>query len=1329
MKYSPGLMKVAFSILITGFIIYAQKAQAESIFDTDVVILQSDRSGITLRYDAPEVSFSPIGPAEKDFHQISISRTAQNGKDGQVEIPVKIVPVAIPPGAIPKIQIIEADYENAPFKKLAPYFSKATAEEFNEAFNTTAAELPSIPQSNPYITNSGEIRGLMIARLAIPTARYSLTPPSLALLKRIIVRVDFDGGSETLAAGYRNPGPVFDRILRRSVANYDQGRDWFMPRPASALSATSPFDSATTWIRIELTTEGIYSFGWTHFNLAGVNPADVDPSRIRVFYGGGHELPTRNSQPRPTLREIPVKIIGGSDGSFDGSDQVLFYADAVDSWEYSDQFQRYLAYKNHYTERNVYWLTIDGNFGSPPKRLATVNGSPDGPYDGSYNWYSASIHKEQDRDFQYLSVGTNYYNWFWGFSRDFTTSIQLYDNIEGQPATVVVRNEAGSPNLSVNGNPAELISRNQTYSTFRTSDLADGANNFVVSSPSNFYFDYIDVEYPRWLKVLDGSLLFSQPDTFGTIRYSLIDVAAQYTLLDITDKMNPVEIVGASLSGTNLTFDDTASAQSHKRFFISSNTRFKSPTGVAIFNRDDLRNIDDPENRADELIITYDGFHDQATRLAQHREQTYGLRTRVVNVSEIYNQFSYGPLDPTAIRDFLKYAYENWQEPAPTFAFLIGDGNYDFRNNLGHNLRNYMPPWENTGFMTDEYFIYFSNEYFLDADRDSLPDMVIGRLNARSAQEVDDFITKTTDYDSNPDLGPWRHRVMVVADDNLHPPSNSSETFHTGQAEILTNRHIPGKFETNKIYLVEYLMQAGGEKPEAREAIVSAFNQGALIINWIGHGSANLWADERVFRRIQDIPRLTNGKRMPLVFTASCSIGKFDFPANECMAEEFIRNSTNGTISVISATRDVYALPNAELNNHLFDQLLVFDSSGVGESLYMAKLLRSNYGPTDNNDMLYMVFGDPAQLLQYPKYNVNLTLAPDSLVALTVDSISGEIVDDIGNVRSDFNGNVWVTVKDGSSVRSVTLRNRLNVPLPPPNTITYTAEGATIFIGPADVRNGRFTSRFFIPKDISYGSRGAKIYAYAENGSFDALGVRDSLLVSGSLPALRDSIGPTIELMADGRTFVAGATMVPSNFALGANIRDDHGVNITGQLGHSIVVSIDDGEVFEGDVTSYFRFNQGDYQGGRLEFRMTELPLGEHTITLKAWDNFNNSAMVSRRIEVVASGELAISDVMNYPNPVRKGDNSTAFQYCLNNDVDKVTIKIFTEAGRKIKTLEMTSANQTEMGCEQVPWNTLDADSDPLANGVYLYQVSAERRKADGGKEQAEQTGKLAILR
>ncbi len=1330
MNRSSQSKKLTAIIYLFIIMLCANLSWAGAIFDDDVEILQSDAGGVTLRYIVPDASIVPY--SEDGFNLLSIPGTAQNAKEGTIEIPLKIVPLAMPPEASARITVQESQYAPIVFQQLAPYFSRPNSDALHQAYLQAKLAKPIIPDDKPYISSSGVTRGLNIARLAIPAARYSLEPQEISVLKSMTVRVDFVGGSQKFAEGYRDPGPAYRRMFEQIIANYDIGRNWYLPRnlpfAKAAITSSTPFDSSATWIRIELTTDGIYGFGWPQFSMVGIDPLSIDPTRIRVFYGGGQELPVANSQPRPQLTEIPVKILGGDDGSFDNGDLVVFYADAVDSWQYSTQFHRFERYKDHYTDKNVYWLTFDGDFQGQPRRIASFDGAPDGPVDISVDSYTSVAHKEQETVFWFSGdQEMDEFEWYWGRGLTFSVTSQLTDLVPGSEATVTVRHQYGDPTLSVNGGAPITGMLYPTFAFYKTSEFVEGANGLQFQSPGDMTLDYVDVDYKRWLKVVDGVLTFTQPDSFGTIKYTLTNVRTPYFLFDIGDRNNPVEIVNGTLDNGNLAFDDTVSSLSHKRYCFTSRDRLKSPGAVSLYQMDNLRDATLSQNRADEIIVTYDGFYDQAVRLAQHRQAANGLTARVVKISDVYNQFSFGLTDAVAIRDFLKYAYENWPDPAPSFACLLGDGNYDYRNYHGNNLRNYIPPFENTTAMGDENFIYFNRDGFLDSDGNLLPDMVIGRINARSAQEADDIVSKIEDYDTNPDLGPWRNRVVIVADDNLHP-GDPNERYHTNpQAEALANGHVPAKFEINKIYMVDYLMGPGGEKPEARNALISAWNQGALIINWIGHGSANLWADEHIFRRVEDIPRLTNGKRLPLVFTASCSIGRFDVPNVECMAEELLRGRSRGAISVISATRDSWATPNQFLNNYFFDQVLVHDSIGIGMALYMAKFLRANYGQVDDNDRRYMVFGDPAQILQYPKYDVNITAAPDTLVALSVDSLAGEITDDHGNLQTDFNGTVWITVKDGSVVRQVTLRDWLNNPLP--YQVTFISPGSTIFFGPADVVNGHFSSRFFIPKDISYGSRGAKIYAYAGNGSYDAVGVKDSLAISGSLSTVQDTVGPSVSLLVDGRQFGDGVTMVPLSFTLGAEVHDEHGINITGQLGHGIVAAIDGGEVYSGDVTSYFRYNQGDYQSGRLDIKLPEIPAGEHDISLKIWDNFNNSTLITRRIEAVATDKLELTDVMNYPNPIKAGMSSTAFQYCLNDNVDHVTIKLFTESGKKIKTIDITSGDLTRMDCNQVNWDLLDADGDRLANGIYLYKVTAEKRLPDGSSENADKTGKLVILR
>lgn len=1322
------LTSVVFILMFGSFV------AGQEVFDEDVMILESDRSGVTLEYGVPKYSILPFEVNGVRFNDLNIPRTAQMRREGQVEIPVKYVPLAVPPAADVSITVLKTDYSDPGFRRLSPFFARHTREAYEQAFSSAAAGNPEIPPSNPYVISRDEIRGLNIAKVAIPTARYSPASRTLSILDRIILRVDFVGADDNIDTAYRPPGAAFERILRKMVANYEQGRNWFVPRESETgllTSAVSAFDSSDTWVRIELLTEGIYKFGWLEFNAAGIDPLSVDPDQIRLFYGGGRELPLSNFDPRPQMFEIPVKILGGEDGQFDNGDYVVFYADAVDSWEYSDTYSRFQHYRNHYTDRNIYWLTTGGSFSGPALRLTAVDGTPAGPYDVAVDASRSSYHKEEEWIFFRQTPRSdldNYFDWYWGYSSSFTSSVQLFDVVPGEEALIVVRERSGFPQLRVNNGAPLSPSTEDNFSTYITSDLSNGLNSLNLQSTREFYLDYIDVHYMRWLRLIDGNLLFAQPDTFGTVRYTLSEVSSPYILLDISDRNNPVQITGGDFDGQNLTFHDGAQADSHKRYYISSVQRLKTPSAVSSYDMDDIRDPAVPQNRADEIVITHDALSDQALAFAELREREYDLVTRVVNVSDIYNQFSFGLFDAVAIRDFLKYAYENWGQPAPTFAVLLGDGHYDYRNNLGSNSVNFIPPFENDDQMTDDHFIYFGATGDPDFDDTGAPDMMIGRIPAKSVRDAEDMVGKIMDYDADPDLGPWRNRVVVAADDNI-TPRGPYEIFHTQQAETLSNLHVPGSFEVGKIYLIEYPMK-NLEKPDAREALIGAFNQGSLIVDWIGHGSPGLWADEHIFRRSEDIPRLTNGKRLPLIFTASCSIGFFDDPGIESFGEELIRERSRGAVSVISATRTVFASPNTAFNNLVFDQLLYSDSAGIGEAMYMAKYLR---GPnsTQRNDRYYNLFGDPAQILQFPKFDVNFVSSPDSLVALSENEISGEVVDNEGNLMSDFSGTAWVTVKDGTINRSVLLLDRYNNPLPPPNnTLSYLAPGATIFVGPVDVTNGEFTTRFFVPKDVSYGSQGAKIYAYAENGDFDAIGVVDSILVSGSVPAVEDTIGPEIRLYADGRPFVAGVTMVRTGFVLTAEIEDEHGINITGQLGHGIVVKVDGGDLYEADVTGDFTYDRGGFQSGSLELALPEFPQGEHEISLKAWDNFNNSSLVTSRMEVVSVDDLELSEVMNYPNPVRDGDHKTSFQYCLNNDADRVTIKIFTESGRKIKTIHISAPDErAAMGCHLVDWDLLDADGDWISNGVYIYQVKADGRTLEGKKVKAEEDRKLVILR
>ena len=530
----------------------------------------------------------------------------------------------------------------------------------------------------------------------------------------------------------------------------------------------------------------------------------------------------------------------------------------------------------------------------------------------------------------------------------------------------------------------------------------------------------------------------------------------------------------------------------------------------------------------------------------------------------------------------------------------------------------------------------------------------------------------------------------------------------------MAKSHIPASFDVTKVYLMEYPFDYKGEKPQAEDAVVNAFNSGTLIINFIGHGNPDVWAHERVFKRSQDIPRLTNKRKLPLVYTASCSIGFFFSPFSEGMAEEFLRAEDKGAVATISATWNVWPTPNAELNFKVYDLLLKGNSLSIGEALFVAKVLRG----LDGNDRKYVLFGDPVMKLGAPRLKAELTeVTPDTLSALGLINVKGEVQDSEGTLITGFDGIAKITAFDSESKRAH------EVPTQPPSTVPYDLPGLLMFKGAAKVEGGEFQASFVVPKDISYGGNTGRISVYVEGQDQDGVGVRDSLVIGGSDTTVIDTVGPEISLSFDGRVdFADGETILP-NSILQLSISDQHGVNITGEVGHGITLVIDDDFQNQIDLTGSFEYDLGDYRRGSASHELPSLAEGDHVLSIKAWDNANNSSVLQANVKVSAQRKLELTEVMNYPNPF---SDVTNFYYYLSQDADRVEIKIFTLAGRLIRQIPFASSRA---GVNfSATWDGRDREGDEVANGVYIYKVTAEG-VVNGERKMKESFGKAVVVR
>jgi hypothetical protein len=870
--------------------------------------------------------------------------------------------------------------------------------------------------------------------------------------------------------------------------------------------------------------------------------------------------------------------------------------------------------------------------------------------------------------------------------------------------------------------------------------LANGDNEILLtylggSSDAQPYIDYFELNYDRQLKLSDGALVFNGRAGAGPFAYTLNNADANSLwLFDVSDFSRAVRLSSQNwrVSGAQVTFADIGgAAKVPRRYLAALPSAFKSVEAKTIV-RDEVSDWRSPNHGADMVIIAHEDFlsinsstgQDQGplAKLVNLRQKpanlSDSLRCAVVKIQDVFDEFSCGMYDPVAIRDFLKYAYDNWQR-RPLFVLLVGDGDYDPKNVINKTDKNWIPTYhtneldEISSRVTDSWFTYV-------AGNDATMDMAIGRIPARSLADVQVYVDKLVQYETKPAFGPWRNTVVMVADDEFGENVIPSyiETTHILDTERLI-AITPKYFDLKKLFLTEFSAVqsasiSGVRKPAATEALLRLINNGALIVNYAGHGRYDLWAHERVLDQPTDLDRIQNGDHQALWIAATCTFGKFDIPDKQSFAEELVLAPGRGAIAALATVRDVYASQNATLNQKYY--LFCFQNPNhISARLGMAMVLaREETGATENDEKFH-VLGDPAMRLAIPRYTASLaSLQPDTIKALTVMTVSGKVQRDNGADWSDFNGTVRLETLD--ALREVNYRS------PGQFSLGYSLPGNSLFRGEAPVKNGAFSVQFFVPKDITYGGASGRINLYFWNNTTDGNGYRDLLHVGGTAGNIVDRAGPNITIgFLDVDNFHPG-DVVGDNPVLRATISDSvSGVNITGEIGHKIMLALDGRADDKIDITDLFNYESGSFTRGAALYPLGALAEGRHTAEIKAWDNLNNSSTATVDFVVRPKSRLSLTEVMNYPNPFR---NRTAFTFELNFDDTEVRVKIFTLSGRLIRTLEGVGNS----GFNQLDWDGLDADGDQLANGVYLYKILATQRLG-GEALHAEEIGKLVVQR
>jgi hypothetical protein len=1161
----------------------------------------------------------------------------------------------------------------------------------------------------------------------------------MTVYTEVAVRLQFVGGL-SVGAGQASPDPVFDRVFGAAVVNSDEWRSWpkLTQAPATKIASADPFGQSSNWVKIKVDQSGLIRITGADLASAGITLSSLSSSSIRIFNAGGRPLDIQNSQPRPTFDEISLLVLDGGDGVFDASDQVIFYGEATNRFIYAaGKTPQYL--NNVFCNQNVYWLTTTGTFSSPARRIAQFDVTPTGGSDTTITTFTRRVHAEQDNLLMVEADGINdYYNWYWTDQTSLTAYVPTPAPVSGQTAKLTLIGQTGYGTAgqsyiqaSINGTAGLNGNLGPSRCTYETQSLTDGLNRIdltLAASSIKPYFDYLEISYPSRLTP-SGDKLEITLDSLA--HRGLIQVSDNYSagplLFDLGDPLHPVQLTGFTRQGGLVSFETELNRSLPNQFYCATVSSAVAPVSLAHADVTDLRA---ELSQADLIILAPQQFQAALAPYVVYR-RSQGVSVKLTTVDAIMDNFGFGLYDPTAIRDYLKYQYENASTPAPAAVLMVGDANYDMLDRLGTQAPNHVPSYINSiegSFLGatygDDNYVYFGDYGILDSDRSFLRgdrgyDMLSARWPVSSTTDIATIIGKIMTHDAKTDFGAWRSAVTLVADDEFGQ-SDNNEVWHTTQVEDLEKHHLPRYFTRNKIYLWDYPF-VNSEKPAVNEAIIDAFNSGALVVNYVGHGNPDVWAHEHVLRRTEDLPRIHNLDRLPLVFAASCDIGHFNDPMRQSMGEEFLTSPAGGAVAVVSATSLVFSGDNAGFNRTVFDILMYQDSLSIDQAVYAGKLLRQYDGDTIpqrlDNDRSYVFFGDPFLKLGIPALRAVFTERPDSLTALKRTHVAGHITDVSGQTISR-NGKLAVTVFDSD-------RNMSHALAGDPSVITKYAEtGPSIYKGEVSITAGNFDFTFIPPVDIGFGGKGAKIRVYAVLDTIDGIGLVDSIPVASQVAAQNDTVGPTISFTIGGRQNFVSGDAVGMTDQIQMTISDSSGINLAGGLGHGITLVVDGRPDKTTNLTGLFAYDAESYTTGKLTYSLTGLEAGEHSFRLQAWDNANNPTIAEFNARLVAGGSVAINDLLNYPNPMQQ---ATTFYFELTQPVDRFVMDIFTLSGRKIKSIigSNLSADNYPNASFDLVWDGRDDSGDRVATGVYIYKATAVPR--DGGPV-AESFGKVVVV-
>jgi hypothetical protein len=831
------------------------------------------------------------------------------------------------------------------------------------------------------------------------------------------------------------------------------------------------------------------------------------------------------------------------------------------------------------------------------------------------------------------------------------------------------------------------------------------------------YVAWFEVSYPRRIVAVTDTIYFAAPDSVSAGRYRYTIEAVSDTsvarLFDRTDPARPVRLTGGAWGGTTtpftLTVDDSAGPGHRPRYALVSLARAVAPSRIELFappaGPHTLSDLLDPANEADYVVIAPAAFHAAAESLAAERslfvEGIVSPRAVVATTDRIFAQFGGGSPDPVAVRNFLAYAVRHWAR-SPLYVCLLGDASGDPLNYSGLRVVDQVPTYDNAydpflgeQFVADDWLVR------LDGPSDQLLDLAVGRLPARTPQEALEMVRgKRRLLEGYDAFDPARNRVLLCADDAWQWSRPQQRDLvgldHTRQMERKDRVHLPYPTTREKVYVNDYAFVDSSKtsKPGARVAFLAAVNRGNWLVDYVGHGSGNVIADEQVFRAV-DAAQLTNAA-MPSVWAfMSCTVGRFDDYRQDGLAELLVRQPSGGAAIALAASQEVFGSQSTDLNDAFIDEL--FPAAPRVDTLRTVGLAwaRAKNRSVNLSVRKYNILGEPGIRLPMPRGRGVWEVSPaDSVLRGAEVTLRGHAIFGDGSPDTIATGTAMLRVL-GPPSRRVLSGFQGGIP----GVAPYDLPGPLLYQGDVDLVRGAFEIRMTVPVDGRVSGPGARLEALLEEAGGHRVGLAvDSIRIGAGLSPRVDLLPPEITLLAAPDT-----TWSPGD-RITFTLEDSSGIDLTRfDNAHAIFVLFDDAGL-PIDLTSAFRYERGSATRGTVELVLPSLADGAHRLEIHASDTYRNIGVATFVIEIapraVAGQPLDLSQVFNYPNPFA---NDTYLHVRLNQPA-RLKITILTVAGRRVRSWSL----EGKAGENYIPWDGSDSRGEKVAIGVYLFHVTAE---------------------